>query len=90
MSKCRSCGAEIIWIKTAGGKAMPCNAQPVSYRAIPPIPKDVEQLCGNGPVMTLVTPDGRIARGTFDPGSDKIGYVSHFATCPAADQHRRR
>ena len=25
MSTCKSCGAEIIWIKTLGGNAMPCN-----------------------------------------------------------------
>lgn len=23
--KCRSCGAEIIWLETAAGKAMPCD-----------------------------------------------------------------
>lgn len=89
MSKCKSCGAEIIWIKTAGGKRMPCDAKPISYRPLTPFP-DVEELCGNGPVMTLVRLDGRIARGTFDPASDRIGYTSHFATCPNASQHRRR
>lgn len=89
MSKCKSCGAEIIWIKTKSGKAMPCNPQKISYRTAPPFP-DVDQLCGNGQVLTLITPDGRVARGTFDPASEKIGYVSHFATCPAADSFRRR
>ena len=29
MSKCRSCGAAIIWCKTANGKAMPVDAEPV-------------------------------------------------------------
>ena len=32
MSKCKSCGAEIIWIKTKNGKNMPCDAKPISYR----------------------------------------------------------
>ena len=26
--KCRSCGAEIIWIKTPEGKSMPLDAKP--------------------------------------------------------------
>ena len=25
MSKCKGCGAEIVWIKTTAGKAMPCD-----------------------------------------------------------------
>jgi hypothetical protein len=41
---CKSCGAGIYWIRTAAGKAMPCD------------------------------PDG----------------TSHFASCPQADQHRKR
>ncbi len=27
MAKCKGCGAEIVWIKTANGKNMPCNAE---------------------------------------------------------------
>ena len=80
MSKCKSCGAEIIWIKTKTGKAMPCDAQKITYKNIGP----------TGKGMILVTPDGRIARGEFDPTSDVYGYVSHFATCPAAAAHRKR
>ena len=26
--KCRSCNAEIVWVKTANGKSMPIDAQP--------------------------------------------------------------
>ena len=79
MSRCKSCGAEIKWIKTASGKSMPCDAKPISYR--------IDTHYGN---LTLITPDGRVAKGVYDPGSDKIGYVSHFATCPNAGLHRRR
>lgn len=32
MSKCKACGAEIIWIKTPGGKNMPCDAQKIYFR----------------------------------------------------------
>ncbi len=31
MTRCKSCGAEIIWIKTTSGKTMPCNAKEVVY-----------------------------------------------------------
>lgn len=81
MSKCKSCGAEIIWIKTPAGKAMPCNPQKISYRTLVP---------GTKGSLTLVRPDGRIASGEYDPGSELYGYESHFATCPAAAKHRKR
>lgn len=29
MSKCKGCGAEIVWIKTPAGKAMPCDPNKV-------------------------------------------------------------
>ena len=50
---------------------------------------------GNGPTAgtpkkILVTPDGNITMGTPDPSSDLYGYVSHFATCPAAAAHRKK
>ena len=79
MAKCKSCGEEIIWIKTKNGKAMPCNPQKIHYKNTFP----------SGP-LTLITPDGRIAKGILDPSSDTYGYESHFATCPASDILRRR
>ena len=81
MSRCKSCGAEIIWIKMVGtGKLMPCDAAPISYKTVLPGIRDA---------MALVTKDGRVTRGLFDPDSKQIGYVSHFATCPNANNHRR-
>lgn len=79
MSKCKSCGAEIIWIKTASGKMMPCNPQKISYKNTFPR--------GN---MTLITPEGKFVTGTIDLSSDTYGYESHFATCPAASKFRKR
>lgn len=79
MSKCKSCGAEIIWIKTASGKMMPYNPQKISYKNTFPR--------GN---MTLITPEGKIVTGTIDLSSDTYGYESHFATCPAASKFRKR
>lgn len=27
MAKCKSCGADIVWIETVKGKNMPCNSE---------------------------------------------------------------
>lgn len=31
MAKCKSCGADIIWIKMQSGKSMPCDAGQITY-----------------------------------------------------------
>lgn len=77
-TKCRSCGEEIIWIKMKSGKAMPCDVKPIPYR---------ESFSGG---MKLVTPAGDVISGNYDGTSDNFAYISHFATCPNADQHRRK
>ena len=79
MAKCKSCGAEIRWIRLVTGKMMPVNSEKVPYSYDP-----------KG-TMTLMTEDGRvITKAVLDMKSDAYGYVSHFATCPAADRFRRR
>ena len=30
MSKCKGCGAEIVWIKTKAGKNMPCDEKKIT------------------------------------------------------------
>lgn len=77
-SVCRGCGAEIKWIKMKSGKMMPVDPEPIPYKTELPSPKK----------QTLVTEDGRVVSGFLDLGSDKIGYVSHFATCPSAGRFR--
>lgn len=75
MSYCKSCGAEIIWVRTGNGKAMPVDAEPSAA----------------GSLVLEQDPQGRTAAhvaGLFD-GSDQPRYVSHFVTCPDADLHRR-
>lgn len=81
MAKCKSCGAEIRWIKMRSGKSMPCNPVGIRYR---------EGVQGDGCVLTLVTPDGDVTTGQPYEKAELIGYISHFATCPFANQHRRR
>ena len=84
MVQCRSCGAEIIWIKMASGKNMPVDAKPISYS------ENLHPSAKGKDILTLVTEHGSIVRTVFDPGGDKVGYTSHFATCPNANQHRKR
>ena len=79
--KCRSCGAEIVWIRMLSGKKMPCNAELLRYFA----GEDED-----GHFCSFITPSGTVEHGVPDRYGDRIGYMSHFATCPNADRHRRR
>ena len=78
---CRGCGKMIAFIRTAKGKSMPVDPEAVYF-----IP-------AGGP-NTYVMIDGSVQRGRepgqMDRESARIGYRSHFATCPAADSFRRR
>lgn len=87
MTKCKSCGASITWIKTQNGRTMPCDVPAVDYQ---------ENYKGKD---TIVTEDGRVLRVTvfktplasgLQPVIDGKGYISHFAACPFASKYRRR
>jgi len=73
MTKCRSCGAEIIWAETVNGKKIPLDAQPRLDGALALSPR--------GTVVTI-GPDPC-------PGYDDQRFVSHFATCKDAPKWRR-
>ena len=78
---CRGCGAQIIWIKTASGKSMPCDPKIVDYW-------EKEKAIGK-----VVTPSGEVLSCDFEGEQDKvtgIGYISHFATCSKAAIFRKR
>ncbi len=78
MTVCKSCGAEIKWILTFSGKAMPVDPEPIHFYA------------GEGKEV-FVTDSGAVVHGTRAEGQEHTmtGYTSHFATCPYADQHRK-
>lgn len=81
ITKCRSCGAPIVWIKTLAGKSMPCDATPVNYRNNP-----------DGRTK-LVTPAGCVVSGEIvtDPANATgTGYIPHWSTCNAPDSFRKR
>ena len=84
--KCKGCGADIVWIKMYGsGKSMPVDAKPVRV------------IYGAG-MDKFVREDGVVFSGAEagtvrddDPDTNSVeAYKSHFATCPAASQFRRR
>lgn len=77
MARCKACGAPIIWIQMKSGKLMPCNSEPIPYKENP------------SGKHQFVTGQGEVVTADIYPGSDKYGYVSHYATCPEADSFRR-
>lgn len=79
-TKCRACGAEIMFIKSVAGKTIPVNPEEVAY----------EQKAGGS--LKVVTPNGEVISGELPVDPQKatgIGYISHFATCPEADRFRK-
>lgn len=77
---CRGCGAEIGFIRTAGGKTIPVNPEEVAYK----------QKAGGS--LKIVTPNGEVLSAERPSNPQKatgIGYISHFATCPASDSFRK-
>ena len=78
-STCRGCGAPILWIKTPGGKSMPCDPAPVYYRIVP------------GGKDKVVTNRGEVVSCEIVSGADATdaGYRPHWATCPHAGNFKR-
>lgn len=84
MPQCRGCGKEILFIKTGNGKTQPVNPEPVY----------VMLKAGGKP---YITKDGMYIYGTIagdaldDPDTNLVkAYESHFATCPEANNFRRK
>lgn len=73
-SKCKSCGAPILWAKTSKGKRTPIDAEPVRIAVLTEDPETGKEIIEDGLVV--------IAEGA-------VGHTSHWATCPTAEQHRR-
>lgn len=72
-SYCKSCGAEIEWVKTSNGKSMPVDKIPSQDGNIMVRPSGVAEV--------LSQRDRRMVRTLL--------HTSHFASCPHAKQHRK-
>lgn len=80
-SQCRACGKSIVWMKTKAGKSMPCDARFYRYRADE-----------NGS-QRILNHSGEIIKCELVEGQENatgFGYMPHFATCPNADNFRKR
>lgn len=78
MAVCRSCGAEIIWAETVKGKRQPIDPLPVGKGDI--ILRDRP---GEDPLALVVLADPL-------PGMSEPKHLPHHATCPDAEEWRRR
>lgn len=79
---CKSCGAAIIWIKTPGGKSMPCNASPIYY---------IEKAKSGTKRIVLQNGEVLACEYTEDPQkATGVGYVPHWSTCPNAGDFRKK
>lgn len=81
ITKCKACGAPIMWIRTKAGKSMPVDATPVHV--------------ANGGTQIFITIGGKTIMGhplndEDDPENWIRGYVPHWATCPNAKQFRKK
>lgn len=76
MSRCRSCQAEVVWVVTEDLRKMPMDPAPVE----------------NGNLVKVRVEDGvgvvRYLKKGEEPPPGHGRYVSHFATCEFADEHR--
>lgn len=84
---CRSCGAPIRWAVTTNGRRIPIDAEPH--------PEGNLAIAGQGaggrisfdPTVRLIPKAQLDDFRQKHPGTPL--YLSHFATCPNADTHRR-
>ena len=77
MTRCKTCGAAVIWCATTKGKAMPVDAAATA----------------DGNLRLIRDASGAITAHVVamppDPSDTGPRHVSHFSTCPNAGQHRR-
>lgn len=80
MSQCRSCGAEVLWVKLIPHNRLnPLNPTPTREGNI--------RMLGQRKAVARVL--GKEDMATAKLASEEL-YTSHFATCPNAKQHRSK
>lgn len=90
MSVCKGCGEPIRWIGSTRGKAIPVDPDIIRVYLSFTAPTT-----GIANKITLVLEDGTTISGwkrdRFESGVCRAdGYESHFATCPKAEQFRKK
>lgn len=89
-AQCRTCRAPVLWVINSGsGKREPLDPEPREDGNIEIVGQ--ESLATDGMESSAMIPVVRHLTGDELPlfGDAPERYVSHFATCPDAAQHRR-
>ena len=82
---CKRCGAPMVWAKNPEtGKALPIDAAPDANGNIA---LEVGYENGKADLFANVLTGDELER---EPGGKRPLHKSHFATCPAASEFRRR
>lgn len=77
-STCKGCGAAIVWIRTPGGKSMPCDATPRYYIEKP-----------HSGSKKIVTPNGEVISCEYTEDPHKAtgtGFAPHWGGLPGGRQ----
>jgi hypothetical protein len=83
MATCRSCGAEVRWVITAGeGKEMPIDVVPVENGNLEVVGRAQNRYGAEVAKVACRNP-GELSM------LDGVRFVPHFATCPDAADWRR-
>jgi len=83
MTKCKGCGADIIFGITLHGKKVPLNAKPEKrYVAQKGMLSDCER---PHPIFVFASPEDQFAQVRL-----MDVYESHFITCPQAGELRKK
>ncbi len=81
-SRCRACNAPMVWGVTESGAKMPVDPEPVEGGNV-----IVLSDAGLAGPLVKVLGEPTLLDGLAEP---TVRYVSHFATCPNAEEFRRR
>lgn len=84
MSTCRTCSAEIWWARTGKGKNIALDMDPVPHGTASAFYVTGQIEGDRGPVTTVTLNPNHESVEPTDPG-----YITHFSTCPDADEHRQ-
>ena len=93
MSRCASCGAPIVWVRSTGGKAIPLDPEPAEGGNLVAVDRsgialDPERARLAVAASKATVTVARRALRSIDP--ELPHWRTHFATCPNAEQHRAK
>lgn len=89
MPKCGKCGAEIEFYRMATGRVMPVDARPNPNGNLTLVEEGGTKIIEFMPRLKAEDDDG-VASDPEDNPYRLTRYVSHFATCTAADFYRKK